>query len=61
MLPPKCRFHPTCSQYAVEAIQQHGAAKGGILAIWRICRCNPFCKGGFDPVPSEGEWRSHVS
>lgn len=51
MLPPSCRFQPTCSQYAVEAIQKHGALKGGALAFWRILRCNPFCKGGYDPVP----------
>jgi hypothetical protein len=46
-----CRFIPTCSQYALEAIEKYGALKGGILAAWRILRCNPFCKGGYDPVP----------
>lgn len=46
-----CRFTPTCSQYAVEAIEKYGALKGGLLAAWRILRCNPFCKGGYDPVP----------
>ena len=51
ILPPSCRFTPTCSEYAMEAIQKHGAWKGGLLAIWRILRCNPFCKGGYDPVP----------
>ena len=51
MLPPSCRFQPTCSQYAIEAIQKHGALKGGALAFWRILRCNPFSKGGYDPVP----------
>ena len=51
MLPPSCRFTPTCSEYAVEALQKHGAWKGSLLAIWRILRCNPFCKGGYDPVP----------
>ena len=51
LLPPSCRFTPTCSEYAMEAIQKHGAWKGGLLAIWRILRCNPFCKGGYDPVP----------
>ncbi|MDD3401687.1 MAG: membrane protein insertion efficiency factor YidD [Eubacteriales bacterium] len=50
-LPNRCRFTPTCSQYAVEAIQKHGAFKGMGLAAWRILRCNPFCKGGYDPVP----------
>jgi uncharacterized protein len=51
MLPPSCRFHPTCSEYGYEAIQKHGVIKGGGLAVWRILRCNPFCKGGYDPVP----------
>jgi len=48
---PRCRFVPTCSEYAVQAIQKHGAVKGLLLAVWRILRCNPFCKGGYDPVP----------
>ena len=51
MLPPSCRFYPTCSDYAYEAIEKHGLLKGGRLAIWRVLRCNPFCKGGIDPVP----------
>ena len=51
LLPPSCRFTPTCSEYAMEAISKHGACKGSLLAIWRILRCNPFCKGGYDPVP----------
>ncbi len=46
-----CRFTPTCSQYAMEAIETHGLIKGSALAFWRILRCNPFCKGGYDPVP----------
>ncbi len=46
-----CIYFPTCSQYAVEAIEKHGALKGGLLAVWRIFRCNPFSKGGYDPVP----------
>ena len=46
-----CIYTPTCSQYAIEAIQKYGALKGGIMAIWRILRCNPFAKGGYDPVP----------
>lgn len=50
MLPASCRFYPTCSQYAYEAIAKYGIIKGGRLAIWRILRCNPFCRGGFDPV-----------
>lgn len=46
-----CRYIPTCSQYALEAIEVHGIFKGGLLAAWRIMRCNPFFKGGYDPVP----------
>ncbi|MGI6158100.1 MAG: membrane protein insertion efficiency factor YidD [Saccharofermentanales bacterium] len=49
--PPCCRFTPTCSAYAIEAIQRHGAFKGTGLALWRVLRCNPFCQGGYDPVP----------
>jgi hypothetical protein len=48
-----CRFHPSCSNYAVEAIQRHGARRGLGLAVWRLLRCNPFNKPGFDPVPDE--------
>lgn len=47
---PCCRFYPTCSQYAIEAISKYGALKGAGKAICRIARCNPFCKGGYDPV-----------
>ena len=50
---PKCKYYPTCSNYAVEAIRTHGAFKGFFLSIWRILRCNPFSKGGFDPVPEK--------
>ena len=48
---PCCRFTPTCSQYALEAITKYGALKGGYLAVRRILRCNPFHPGGYDPVP----------
>jgi putative membrane protein insertion efficiency factor len=47
---PTCRFLPTCSSYALEAIQRRGAVRGTLMALWRILRCNPFCAGGFDPV-----------
>lgn len=47
----KCPYIPTCSQYGIEAIEKYGAFKGSILAVWRILRCNPFSKGGYDPVP----------
>ena len=48
---PCCRFTPTCSQYALEALETYGALKGSWLALKRILRCNPLCKGGYDPVP----------
>ncbi len=48
---PTCRFVPTCSAYAIEAITKYGALKGSALVLWRILRCNPFSKGGYDPVP----------
>lgn len=47
----KCPYFPSCSDYGLEAIEKHGAIKGSLLAIWRILRCNPFSKGGYDPVP----------
>jgi putative membrane protein insertion efficiency factor len=51
-LPPDtCRFYPTCSHYGYQAIYKYGALKGGLMAAWRVLRCNPFNKGGFDPVP----------
>jgi uncharacterized protein len=51
LFPPSCRFTPTCSQYAIEAIDRFGAAKGSYLTTMRILRCNPFHPGGYDPVP----------
>ena len=50
-LPPRCRYQPTCSQYAIEAVQKHGALKGGWLALRRIGRCHPWGSSGYDPVP----------
>ena len=50
MSPPKCKYIPTCSQYAIEAIEKYGVIKGGFKALWRILRCNPFSRGGYDPV-----------
>ena len=49
--PPMCRFHPTCSEYALQAILAHGILKGCALGTWRLMRCHPFAKGGHDPVP----------
>ena len=48
---PCCRFTPSCSQYAIDAIKEWGIIVGTALSIWRILRCNPYCKGGYDPVP----------
>ena len=52
--PPCCRFTPTCSAYAIEAFQKRGFFAGFILMTWRLLRCNPFCRGGYDPVPDKG-------
>ena len=48
-----CKYFPSCSSYAIEAIEIHGVLKGSMLAVWRILRCNPFSKGGYDPVPQK--------
>ncbi len=53
-----CRFIPTCSEYAIGAIRTHGPLKGSLLAAWRIVRCNPWGKYGFDPVPPKDDWRA---
>lgn len=53
LLGPSCRFQPSCSQYAIEAIRMHGAAKGLLLTSGRLLRCNPCCDGGHDPVPEQ--------
>jgi putative membrane protein insertion efficiency factor len=55
LFPPSCRFHPTCSQYGLEAIARYGALKGGWLTAKRIARCHPWSAGGFDPVPGKDE------
>jgi putative membrane protein insertion efficiency factor len=55
LFPPRCKYYPTCSQYAVTAIERFGLFKGGLLAVWRILRCNPFSSGGVDLVPEKKE------
>jgi len=55
LFPPKCKYYPTCSNYAVTAIERFGLFKGGLLAVWRILRCNPFSSGGVDLVPEKKE------
>lgn len=51
LFPPSCRYYPSCSQYTYEAIAKYGLLKGGAMGAWRLLRCNPFSKGGFDYVP----------
>ncbi|MGV1036483.1 MAG: membrane protein insertion efficiency factor YidD [Candidatus Nanopelagicales bacterium] len=57
LLGPKCRFYPSCSNYAIGAVRTHGPIKGSTLATYRICRCHPWQLGGIDPVPAKGAWR----
>ncbi|WP_313271948.1 membrane protein insertion efficiency factor YidD [Gleimia hominis] len=56
-LPPTCRYYPSCSAYAVKALEVHGPVKGLILAVWRLLRCNPWSLGGVDHVPKVGRWK----
>lgn len=53
LIPPRCKYYPTCSAYAVQAIEKHGAVKGTLLAAWRLLRCNPWSLGGVDYVPDK--------
>ena len=50
LAPPACRYVPTCSEYAMEAVERYGAVRGGLRALWRLLRCHPFVRGGYDPV-----------
>ena len=54
LLPAECKYVPTCSEYAAQAIACHGALRGGLMALWRLLRCHPFARGGHDPVPAAG-------
>ena len=56
-LPRRCKYEPTCSAYALEALRSHGALRGGVLAGWRLLRCNPFSHGGYDPVSAQRLFR----
>ena len=57
-LPRRCKYHSTCSQYAVQAIGRYGILRGAVLAAWRLLRCNPFSHGGYDPVSAQTLFRS---
>jgi putative membrane protein insertion efficiency factor len=57
-LPARCKYHPTCSAYAVQAVQRFGILRGSVLAAWRLLRCNPFSHGGYDPVTAQTLFRS---
>ena len=49
LLPPACRFQPTCSEYFIESVRKHGVVRGSLRGLWRICRCHPWSRGGYDP------------
>ena len=57
-LPRRCKYHPTCSAYAVQAIERYGILRGAVLATWRLLRCNPFSHGGYDPVSAQRLFRT---
>ncbi len=61
MTGPTCKFHPTCSAYAVTALRRHGPVKGFILGTWRVARCHPWQPGGLDPVPRRGAWQPDIA
>ena len=60
-IPNRCKYHPSCSQYAIDAIRGHGALRGAILATWRLLRCNPWSDGGYDPVSAQTLFKRHES
>jgi len=57
LLAPRCKYHPSCSEYAVQAIDRYGILRGSVLAAWRLLRCNPFSHGGYDPVSEQTLFR----
>jgi uncharacterized protein len=60
LLAPRCRYFPSCSEYAVQAIERYGILRGLVLAAWRVLRCNPFSHGGHDPVDAQRLFRPHA-
>ena len=58
LLPARCKYHPTCSAYAVQAVESHGILRGAVIAGWRLLRCNPWSHGGYDPVSAQTLFRS---
>ena len=60
-LPRRCKYHPTCSEYAVQAIRSYGVLRGVVLAAWRLLRCNPWSHGGIDPVEAQTIFRTRTS
>jgi putative membrane protein insertion efficiency factor len=61
LLGQRCKYHPSCSEYAVQAIESYGILRGAVLAVWRVLRCNPFSHGGFDPVEAQNLFTPRVS
>ena len=55
IFPPACRYVPSCSEYAMEAVERYGAVRGGLMTLWRLLRCHPFAQGGYDPVVKQNE------
>jgi uncharacterized protein len=60
-LGPHCRYHPSCSEYALEAVREYGVIRGGVLAAWRVMRCNPWSRGGVDPVARQTVFRPRTA
>jgi uncharacterized protein len=60
LLGPRCKYYPSCSEYAVQAIGRYGILRGAVLAAWRLLRCNPFSHGGYDPVTEQTLFRRHA-
>jgi putative membrane protein insertion efficiency factor len=58
-LPRRCKYEPTCSRYAVQAVGEYGILRGLVLAVWRLLRCNPWSHGGYDPVEAQGLFKAH--